>query len=220
MMEHRLCKKIMIWGASGHALVVANAAEISGYFEVVGFLDDVNPTQRPALFFGKSVVGGREALENIRQARVLDIALGFGDCSARLQVGSFLRENGFSVPTILHPSSVIAPDAVIGEGTVVLAGVVIDPGCKIGKYCIINNNAIISHQSEIEDGVHICPGVNIAGNVHIGRGAWIGIGTTVIEKLSIGEGSIIGAGSTVVGDIPGGVLAFGSPARVVRNTQA
>jgi UDP-N-acetylbacillosamine N-acetyltransferase len=216
MMESRKCKKIVIWGASGHALVVANAAEISGFFQVVGFLDDINPAQRLTPLPGRNVLGGRETLDDIRQGGVLDIALGFGDCDARLKVGPFLRENRFIVATIVHPSSIIAEDVVLGEGTVVLAGVVIDPGCKIGKYCIINNNAIISHQSEIEDGVHVCPGVNIAGNVHIGRGAWIGIGTTVIEKLSIGEGSFVGAGSTVVGDIPGGVLAFGSPARVIR----
>lgn len=209
--------KIAIWGASGHALVVANAAETSGFFQVIGFLDDINPAQRPTPLPGRNVLGGRETLGDIRKMGVLDIALGFGDSGARLQVGSYLRENGFSVPTILHPSCIIAPDSVIGEGTVVLAGVVIDPGCKIGKYCIINNNATISHDSEIEDGVHICPGVNIAGNVHIGRGAWIGIGTTVIEKLSIGERSFIGAGSTVLADIPGGVLVVGSPARVIRN---
>jgi UDP-N-acetylbacillosamine N-acetyltransferase len=216
-MEFRECKKILIWGAGGHGLVVANAAEASGFFEVIGFLDDVNPNQRPTLFSGKGVLGGREVLEIVRQEGVLEIALGFGDCGARLQVGSFLRENGFSVVKILHPSSIISQDAVIGEGTVVLAGAVIDPGCKIGRYCIVNNNAIISHHSIIEDGAHICPGVNIAGNVNIGRGAWIGIGTTVIENLSIGESSFIGAGSTVVGDIPGGVLALGSPARIIRN---
>jgi sugar O-acyltransferase (sialic acid O-acetyltransferase NeuD family) len=215
-MEYGECRKIVIWGAGGHAWVVANAAENSRFFEVVGFLDDVNPKQRGTLFPGKDVLGGLEALEIVRQAGVADIALGFGDCGARLRIGSYLRENGFSVVKILHPSSIISRDAVIGEGTVVLAGVVIDPGCRIGKYCIVNNNAIISHQSEIEDGVHICPGVNIAGNVHIGRGAWIGIGTTVIENISIGESSFIGAGSTVVEDIPGGVLALGSPARVIR----
>jgi sugar O-acyltransferase (sialic acid O-acetyltransferase NeuD family) len=216
MIADRKRKKIVIWGASGHAWVVANTAEISGLFEVVGFLDDVNPTQRSTLFSGKVVLGGREALENIRQAGVVDIALGFGDCDARLQMGASLRENGYSVVTILHPSSIIAPHVTIGDGTVVLAGVTIDPYCKIGKYCIINNNSVISHQSEIEDGVHICPGVNLAGNIHIGRGAWIGIGTTVIEKISIGEGSFVGAGSTVVTDIPRGVLVFGSPARIIR----
>lgn len=215
-MESRKPKKIVIWGAGGHALVVANAAEISRFFEVVGFLDDVNPKRRATLFSGKDVLGGREALEIVREAGVVDIALGFGDCGARLQIGSFLRENGFSVARILHPSSIISRDAVIGEGTVVLAGVVIDPGCEIGKYCILNNNATISHHSKIEDGAHVCPGVNIAGNVHIGRGAWIGIGATVIENLSIGESSFIGAGSTVVEDIPGGVLALGAPARVLR----
>lgn len=216
-MKPRECRQIAIWGAGGHALVVADAAESSGFFQVVGFLDDTNPIPHPGQIAGKPIFGGREAMASLREMGVLDIALGFGDCHARLQIGSFLRKNGFSVVIIRHPSSTVSADAVVDEGSVVLAGAVIDPGCRIGKYCIVNNNAIISHHCRIEDGVHICPGVNIAGNVHIRKAAWIGIGTTVIEKLSIGESSVIGAGSTVVDDIPGGVLALGSPARVIRN---
>lgn len=158
-MEFRKCKKLVIWGASGHALVVGNAAETSGMFEVVGFLDDINSALRPSSFFGRNVLGGFEALKDIREGGIIDVALGFGDCNARLERGSFLHENGFSVATILHPSSIIASDVFIGEETVVLAGVVIDPASKIGKYCIINNKAVISHDREIEDGVHICPGV-------------------------------------------------------------
>jgi hypothetical protein len=35
--------KLLIIGASGHGRSVAEAAELSGAFEVVGFLDDVLP---------------------------------------------------------------------------------------------------------------------------------------------------------------------------------
>jgi hypothetical protein len=62
MMESRKCKKIVIWGASGHALVVANATEASGFFKVVGFLDDINPTH-PTPFSGRNILGGREATD-------------------------------------------------------------------------------------------------------------------------------------------------------------
>jgi galactoside O-acetyltransferase len=38
----------------------------------------------------------------------------------------------------------------------------------------------------------------------------------VLPKVSIGENSVVGAGSVVLKDIPANVVAFGSPAKVVR----
>lgn len=52
----------------------------------------------------------------------------------------------------------------------------------------------------------------------IGKGALIGIGAIVLNGAKIGEGSVIGAGALVPEgkDIPPGVVAMGSPAKVVR----
>lgn len=52
--------------------------------------------------------------------------------------------------------------------------------------------------------------------VQIGSGCDIGMGTIVLPGATIGEGSQIGAGAVVSGDIPGGVVAAGVPARVLR----
>ena len=52
--------------------------------------------------------------------------------------------------------------------------------------------------------------------VHIGRNCWLGTGTVVLPGVSIGDGSVIGAGSVVTRDIPAGVVAVGSPCRVLR----
>jgi acetyltransferase EpsM len=188
-----------------------------GCFEVIGFLDDIDPAQRPIPYGGKKVLGGREALGDLRRAGVREIALGFGDCAARLSVGRFIRKEGFPVATIVHVFSSVSSTAVIGEGSVVLSGARVDPACVVGKFCIINNNSAVCHGTVIGDGAHICPGANIASNATIGRGVWIGIGATVIGNLTIGAGSFIGAGAVVVEDIPAGVLAYGSPARVVRS---
>lgn len=45
---------------------------------------------------------------------------------------------------------------------------------------------------------------------------WIASNVTICGGVTIGEGSVIGAGSVVTRDIPGGVLAFGNPCRVIR----
>lgn len=209
-------RQIAIWGAGGHALVVADAALSTRLFEVIGFLDDINPAQRLMPSLGTRVLGGRETLEDLWRAGVREIALGFGDCAARLSVGASIAENGFTVATIIHALSSVSSGAVIGEGSVVLSGAVIDVDCVVGKFCIVNNNSTVCHGTAIHDGAHICPGVTIAGNVSVGRAAWVGIGATVVENLAIGDGSYIGAGAVVVKDIPPGVLAYGAPARVVR----
>jgi len=51
--------------------------------------------------------------------------------------------------------------------------------------------------------------------VVIGEGCYIGAGAIVLPGTTMGDGSVIGAGSIVRGEIPAGVIAVGSPARVI-----
>ena len=51
--------------------------------------------------------------------------------------------------------------------------------------------------------------------VAIGAGAWLGAGVKVLDGVTIGDGVIVGAGAVVRGDVPGGAIAVGVPARVV-----
>ena len=52
--------------------------------------------------------------------------------------------------------------------------------------------------------------------IHIGNRVWIGAGSIILPGVTIGDDSVIGAGSVVTKDIPSGVVAVGSPCRVVR----
>ncbi len=52
--------------------------------------------------------------------------------------------------------------------------------------------------------------------VRIGNNVWIGSGVQIMPGVSIGENTVIGAGSTVTRDLPAGVVALGTPCRVVR----
>jgi acetyltransferase EpsM len=81
---------------------------------------------------------------------------------------------------------------------------------------MINTCASVDHECVIEDGAHICPGVHLGGKVTIGRAAWVGIGSTVSDRVHIGEYSVVGAGSLVLDDIPPKVVAYGVPASVKR----
>ena len=52
--------------------------------------------------------------------------------------------------------------------------------------------------------------------IAIGDNVWLGGGVIVLPGVTIGADTVVGAGAVVTGDLPAGVLALGTPARVVR----
>lgn len=91
----------------------------------------------------------------------------------------------------------------------------------IGKKVNIQDNCVL-HQSPnnpliIEDEVSVGHMV-ILHSCIIRKKALIGMGTTILDQAEIGEGVFIGAGSLVPQGkkIPPNTLAFGRPAKVIR----
>jgi maltose O-acetyltransferase len=52
--------------------------------------------------------------------------------------------------------------------------------------------------------------------IAIGDNAWLGGGVIVCPGITIGADTVVGAGAVVTRDLPTGVLAAGTPARVLR----
>ena len=198
-----MSKSIYIYGASGHGLVVADVAKSCGYEDIV-FLDD-----------DKSK--GFLTFEDIKENRDYHIAFGIGNNQIREKLYKKVKENGFSIPTLIHPSSIISPSAKIEEGTVIMPNVVVNAKAYIGKCVILNSSCVVEHECMIGDFVHISPKVSIAGDVRIGDFTHIGIGSSIIQCLEIGKNSIIGAGSVVVKNIPDFKKAYGNPCKEIGN---
>lgn len=208
--------EIVIWGAGGHAAVVADLVRRTNCFQIAGFIDDVNPGRKGGDFCGARILGGRSQLAKLNRAGVKYLLVAFGDNAARLKCAAAVKGLGFTLATVISPSADVAAGTEVGLGTVIASGVVISPGVRLGANVIINTSASVDHHCVIADGAHICPGVRLAGGVSVGRGAWVGIGATVIDGIKIGAGAMIGAGAVVVRDIPEKAMAYGVPARVVR----
>ena len=207
---------LVIWGASGHALVVADIISLVNAYQIIGMIDDMDPKRAGSEFAGYKVLGGRETLDSLWQREVRTMIVGFGNCHRRLQVARFLREQGFRLATAVHPRATVAADVSIGAGSVIVAGSVINPAAAIGENVIINTGSSVDHECVIGDGVHIAPGAHLAAGVTVERGSWVGIGSVIRERVHIGRDVMIGAGSVVLHDISDGALAYGVPARVVR----
>jgi tetrahydrodipicolinate N-acetyltransferase len=56
--------------------------------------------------------------------------------------------------------------------------------------------------------------------VRIGRGAFLGIGSIVLQGVNIGEGAYVAAGAVVTSDVPPHTLVQGNPARIARRFDA
>lgn len=107
----------------------------------------------------------------------------------------------------------------VGENFGRLNGVILDP-----SHCWL---------IDIGDNVTMAPRVHILchdastkkflnytkiGRVRIGNNVFIGASTVVLPGVTIGNDVIIGANSTVTHDIPDGMVAVGSPARILCST--
>ncbi len=211
--------RLVIWGAGEHALVVAEIVHLRGEWELVGWLDDVNPERHGSMHAGLPILGGREQIERLRDQGIEHVALGMGRCEARLRLADLVRSAGYHLPALIHPRAIIGTGVPVGEGTVIKAGVVVDVGVTVGA-AVMLAPSFVGHGSVLEDGVLLSTGCNIAGRVRIGRGTVVGVGATVKDRIRIGRGCLIGAGAVVVRDIPDGVVAYGVPARAVRSVTA
>ena len=140
-----------------------------------------------------------------------------------------LYQLGDKSPT-LAPTSWVAPNAtVIGD-------VYLGAQSSVWWNTVIRGDTdriSIGERSNIQDGsvLHTDAGIHLQiGNdvtvghmvmIHgctIGDGALIGINSVVLNGAKIGAGALLGAGSLVPEgkEIPPGVLAVGSPAKVIR----
>jgi acetyltransferase-like isoleucine patch superfamily enzyme len=62
-------------------------------------------------------------------------------------------------------------------------------------------------------------GFTSKGPVHIGSNCWFGANCVVTSGVTIGDRCVVGANSVVTSDLPPGVIAVGSPARVLKEIE-
>ena len=204
---------LLIIGAGGHGIVVAEAAIADGRWQHIAFLDDRYRELNGTLPFP---VLGALAEAGAFKNEFADANVAVGDSRLRLSLIEQLLAQGFSLPPIVHPTAWISPSAQLAPGCVVMAQAVLQANVRIGRGAIINTAATVDHDCRIGDGVHVCPGVNLAGEVEIGSSSWIGIGSCVIQQIKIGANVTIGAGAAVVAHIEDNCMAMGVPAKAVR----
>lgn len=213
-------EKIVIIGASGHAQVIIDIVEQEGRFSIAGLLD---MSRKPGeTLLGYPILGPEESLPEWQASfGVTGGIVAIGDNWIRHKVVEKIRkiQPNFQFVTAIHPSASLGKEVKIGEGTVVMAGAVINPCSKIGRFCILNTRCSLDHDGVMEDFSSLAPGVTTGGNVQIGAYSAVSLGANLIHGIKVGKHSLVGAGATVLEDIPDYAVAFGVPAKVMRERE-
>lgn len=210
--------KIVVVGASGHSRVVCNVVASNDHFHIVGLLDKVK--EAGEMVGDYEVLGSEASLLNIRERSYFDgVIIAVGDNFTRARILRSIVElcPSLRLITANHPAAFVADSAKIGAGTVIMPGAMINPGAVIGCNCIINTGAIVEHDVIIEAHASLGPGCVIGGGSVVGEYSAIGIGSTILHNISIGSHTVVGAGSVVTGDLGSNVVAYGVPARSIRD---
>lgn len=198
---------LLILGAGGHALSVADAALSCGRWESVAFLDDAQNENA----LGPLLPGGLAGAETL-SVKYLEACVALGNNALRLQWLKKLRTWGYRTPSIVHPKAIVSRFAEVGGGCVLMAGAIVNVQAKISDGCILNTGCTVDHNCIIGEGVHLSPGVHIGGDTEIGTRTWVCVGASVGSQRAVCADCVIAAGAVVVKDIAEPGLYAGVPA--------
>lgn len=192
-------------GGGGHALVVTEAARLSGQ-HVAGFFDDAQAGA--TMHCRLTWLGGLGEIETNGHGFLKILAV--GNLALRAEIINRLQA---AYSNVIHPSSIISYASKLGLGSFVGAAAVISPNVAIGPHAIINTRAVVEHDCEIADNVHVGPGTVLGGGVRVGSHTLLGLNSTIKPNVVIGCNCVVGAGAVVVRDVYDGETVVGVPAR-------
>lgn len=172
-------KKWIIYGAGGHAGVIADLIYLQGDELICFFADDtIIRDMGNAKLMPYDPVFAKDA----------EMIIGIGNNTARKTIAEKITH---AFGTLVHPLAYVASDVKLGNGTVVLPGAVIQSGAIIGEHVIVNAGVVIDHNAQIGDYTSIYPHVYIGGNAIIGNGSLINPGAVVMRNSRVATDAII-----------------------------
>lgn len=214
-------KKIIVWGSAAHSKYTIDIIEQERKYSIFGIYDPTKSDPQ-AKIFNYKIYGNEHNFVDLVSKNSLDGAIvAIGDNWIRKKEFEHIKQliPDFPIVNAIHPSVPIGKNVKIGEGVVAMAGVIINTDAFIGNGCFFATQASLEHDCIMDDFSSISAGVITGGLTRIGECTALTLGVITFDRITIGKHSVIGSGSLVTKDIPDFVLAYGTPAKVIRSRQ-
>lgn len=208
---------MLIVGAKGFAKEVLEVMHQLNQLENLVFFDDVNDDIKGNLFDKFPILKTFQEVSTYFKTTDNRFTIGIGNPILRKELcDKFISLGGLFTSAISPLANIGSYDIEIGKGTNVLSGAAVSNSSKIGMGCIVYYNSIITHDCKIGNFVEISPSATLLGRCSVGSYSQIGANATILPDVVIGNNVIIGAGSVVTKDLPDNCLAFGTPAKIIK----
>ncbi len=172
---------VVVLGAGGTGLLLADCISRVKGFKFTGFLDDDLHKQEQG-YEGLRVLGSLNTWRRL-DARVLFVNSLYGPKKMR----SFYElVESLGIPsdrwaTIIDPRAVVCSGARIGKGSFVGPGSVVEPAVVLGHRCALLGNVYLAHHAALGEYVACANSVSIAGGVRIGAASFVGANASIRE---------------------------------------
>ena len=206
-------KRLAIYGCGGAGRETKEIAEIMNIWDEIVFIDDAFSND---IFKNVRRMNYREFLSEY-SPNDTEISISLGEPAIKKKLYYIIKEDGYRLANIIHPTAVISPSSRMGSGVILKPNSLVSADSIIGENVSVEENGIIGHDSVVGDHCQISANVVVAGGCTIGEATYIGLGVPIKQGTIIGSNSVIGMGSVVIRDIPDNVIAIGNPARPMKN---
>jgi len=167
---------LLILGAGGYGLAVAEAAQLSGQWQEIIFADDRWPKTQQ--------VGEYQIVSNIANVQQLACSniqaiVAVGNNHLREKWQKLLGDLGIRMTSIIHPQAIVSPSAQIGQGVTVMAGCVISTKTVINDGVILNIGTLLDHDVIIKAFAHLSVGVKVSSGKIIAPYSFLKVGSCI-----------------------------------------
>lgn len=211
-------KNIVLIGGGNQSHYTIDIIEKENKYNIVGIIDSIHDVNSDR--FGYNIIGRQENISQIiKEYNIEGGVISIGDNWSRYYVYNQLKELAPNLEFVnaIHPSIVIGNNVTLGKGIVAMAGCIFNPKSFIGDFTFFATGAQVEHDNYIDDFSSISAGSITGGYVKIGKYSAVTLGVTIMDRVQIGENTVIGSGSLVTKSFPSNVLAYGNPAKIIRN---
>jgi sugar O-acyltransferase (sialic acid O-acetyltransferase NeuD family) len=202
-------RDLVLLAGSGLAREVMSMRQ-SGY-RVIGVLDDDESLHGHDIS-GVEVLGGLDLAAQLSCC----FAVCIGPGSGRRAVVRRLARLGVEqrrYATLVDETAAVSANSLVGAGSIILAGCVLTADVLVGRHVVLMPNCTLTHDDIIDDYATLAAGVAVGGVARIGEAAYLGMNSSIRQRVSVGADATIGMGAVVLSDVPEGQTWAGVPAR-------
>ena len=209
-------KKLIIYGDSSYAEMIAHYFRTDSNYKVVAFCADREYRSKDKI--GSTPIVDFEDIEDLfsSEEHYIFAAIGYKSVRTHKRLYKKVKNLSFPIARYVSSQSMVDSSCEVGVNCLVLAGSILEPYSIIKENCFVNSGAIVCHNAIVEAHTILASGSLVGGYSKVGHSSLIGFNATIAELLEVGSETLLGAGSLLLQNTDNHTMYVGSPAKEVR----